>query len=192
MPIVPTAPFYNPGPYNAAGTATSVANLPNRSGSALTVVGLQAGAIYSVGSAFYACYDPTSGSAIWYLLGAPVDPQGSERIQVVNAASATILAGIDRVIVTYAAGACTLTLPTVLGGAPIGKKITIQKANTSANGIVMTPDSGASINAAAADATQAMVTGNATASTTVSAAATNDVTAVFVRTAALAWRSAAN
>jgi hypothetical protein len=189
MPAVPTAPFYSTAPYNASLTATSTANLPNRSGSATTIAGLQVGQICQVGAQYYACYDPTSGSAIWYLLGQPKDPQGFDRIQTVSTATATIGPGIDRVIVTYAAGACTLTFSTVLAGHPIGTSFVVEKANTSANGIVITPDSGASINGGAADATQAMVGANATASTTVSAAGTNDISARFVRNGALTWRS---
>jgi hypothetical protein len=189
MPIVPTLPFYTgTGPYMSVGTATSVANLPNRSGSTLTVLGLQPGAIYQVGAAYYCCYDGTSGSAIWFLLGSPRNPNGGDRIQTNAASTVTIGAGIDRLVSTYA-GAVTVTLPSVLGGAPIGTKITIQKASTNAGGYTITPDAGASINGAAADATQAMVTANATASTTVSAAGTNDVSAVFIRDAALSWRS---
>ena len=192
MPAAQTKPYYNNAPYNAAYEAGSTTNLPNRSGSNTTKLGLQAGDICQVGADFYRCYAPTSGSAIWYKLSnTPKDPQGYERIQTVNAASATIEAGIDRVVVTYAAGACTLTFLSVLAGAPIGTKVIVQKANTSANGIVMTPDSGASINGATADATQDLVGLNATASTTVSAAATNDICATSVRTAALAWRSVA-
>lgn len=184
--------FYSPAPQIAANTYSSTANLPNVSGSSTLLAPIRQWDIAYVGAQAYACYTPTSGSAVWFAISEYWNPFGLETIQTVNAASATIIAGPRvRVLVTYAAGACTLTLPTVLAGAPIGSSIVVQKANTSANGIVMTPDAGASINAAAADATQALVGLNATASTTVSAAATNDICAGFVRTGALAWRSVA-
>lgn len=166
----------------------STAQLPNVSGATIQTGALAVGDQAIVAGTTYYCYDGTIGSAIWSLRPL-INPFGMDVIQTVSTASATINANATRVIVTYAAGACTLTLPTVLAGAPIGTNIVIQKANTSANGIVMTPDSGASINAAAADATQALVGANATASTTVSAAATNDISARFVRTGALTWRS---
>ena len=171
-------------------TVASTAQLPNVSGATIQTSALNVGDVAFVSGTAYYCYDATLTAAIWSTKSFR-NPMGIERIQTVNAATATILGDIDRVIVTYAAGGCTLTLPTVLAGAPIGTRIIVQKANTSANGITITPDSGASINAAAADATQAMVGLNATASTTVSAAATNDIAAVFIRTGALTWRSSA-
>ena len=170
---------------------TATTQLPNVSGATIQTGALQVGDLAIVSGTTYVCTTTTIGSAIWSIRPL-INVLGLEVIQTVAGASATIEAGVTRVLVTYAAALCTLTLPTVAAGAPIGTKIVIHKANTGAFKIVMTPDALASINGAAADATQDMVTGNATASTTVSAAATNDVTAVFVRTGALAWRSAAN
>lgn len=191
MPNLQDSQWYSRTKALATISATSTANLPNVSGSATTMVGLQAGQVCQVAASFYECYDPTSGSAVWFKLFPPKDPSGFERIQIVNAATATIEGGIDRVIVTYASGGCTLTLPTVLAGAPIRTKIIVQKSNTSSNGITMTPDSGSSINAGTTDATQAMVGLNNTASTTASSASTNDICATFIRTGATTWRSSA-
>jgi hypothetical protein len=181
--------FYNPAPQIASNTYSSVANLPNVSGSSTLLAPIQKWDIAYVGAQAYACWLPTSGSAVWFAITQYFNPFGLQAIQTVADAAATIIAGPNvRVLVTHAAAACTLTLPTVLAGAPIGTVIRIEKANTSANGIVVTPDAGASINAAAADATQALV-GGVTASTVVSAAATNDVATIYVRTGALTWRS---
>ena len=191
MPNLQTQQWYAKVKLLASYEADSTTNLPNRSGSSVTQYGLQAGQVCSVGAELYECYDPTAGSAVWFKLFAPKDPSGFDRIQVVSTASDTIRADVDIVYVTYATAACTLTLPSVLAGAPPGWKCVIEKANTGAFKIVVTPDTGASINAAAANATQDMVTGNATASTTVSAPATNDVTAVFRRSGLLTWRSGA-
>jgi hypothetical protein len=176
---------------NNWGAFASTAQLPNVSGATVQSGALAQYDIATVTGTQYICTTPTLSGAVWSVI-VPQDAFGLDVIQTVSGASATINGNTTRVIVTYAAALCTLTLPTVAAGAPIGRRIVIQKANTGAFKIVMTPDAGASINAAAADATQDMVTGNATASTTVSAAATNDVSAVFVRTAALAWRSSAN
>lgn len=189
MPLQ-TDNFYSNRPViGAIGDYASTSVLPNVSGSTTLLAPLNQWDIATVRGVPYVCYTPTSGSAVWFKMPPLWNAFGFDVIQTVSTASATILPETTRVVVTYAAGACTLTLPTVAAGAPIGKKLVIQKANTSANGIVMTPDSGASINAAAADATQALVGANATASTTVSAAATNDISAVFIRTGALTWRS---
>ncbi len=169
----------------------STAQLPNVSGATIQTGALAIGDIAIVTGTTYVCSTATVGSAIWSIKPL-INVMGLEVIQTVAGASATIEAGVTRVLVTYAAALCTLTLPTVLAGAPIGTKIVVHKANTGAFKIVMTPDSGSNINAGTTDATQDMVTGNATASTTVSAATTNDVTAVFVRVSATQWRSAAN
>jgi hypothetical protein len=185
-----TQNFYSQSPFlGSVGDFATAANLPNVSGSTTLLAPIQQWDTATVLGVPYVCYTPTSGSAVWFKMPPLWNPWGFDVIQTVNAASATINPETTRVIVTYAAGACTLTLPTVAAGCPIGKKIVVQKANTSANGIVMTPDSGASINGAAADATQALVGANATASTVVSAAATNDISAVFTRNGALTWRS---
>lgn len=176
-------PFYAPGPFYAAGTATSVANLPNRSGSNTTKLGLQAGDIYQVGAVFYRCETPTSGSAIWYLLPAqPRDPFGRELVQTDATATVTVQPGIQRLVLTYA-GAVTVTFPTVLAGAPIDTSFLITKQTTNAGAITLTPDAGAAINGAAADATMTMP-----GSTTASSTTTSDITVRVRRSAALDWR----
>lgn len=190
MAIVQTEIYYNPAAFIAALSATSVANLPNRAGSATTIAGLSSGQLCTVGAQTYCCYDPTAGAAVWYLLGHPKNPNGGDRIQTISASTGTVQAGIDRVIVTYA-GACTITLPSVLNGAPIGTRIVIQKASTNAGAITITPDSGSNINGGTTDANQTMVGLNNTASTTVSSASTNDIAAIFVRVSATQWRSTA-
>ncbi len=186
--------YYSPAPGIASiGDFATTALLPNSSGAATAFASLTNLAQWDQATVLgvpYTCYSPTAGSAVWFKTPLPKNPFGKKVIQTVAAASATISPDADVVLVTYAAGACTLTLPTVLAGAPIGHSVVVQKANTSANGIVMTPDAGAQINAGGANATQAMVGLNATASTTVSAAATNDIMATFLRTGALDWRSA--
>lgn len=182
--------WYSQTKLNAAFGASSTTNLPNRSGSNTTIAGLQAGQICTVGAELYQCYDPTAGSAIWAKMFPPKDPNGADRIQTNAASTVTIQGGIDRLVSTYA-GAVTVTLPTVLAGAPIGTKITIQKSTTNAGAITVTPDSGSNINGGATDANQTMVGLNNTASTTVSSASTNDICAVFVRVSATQWRSVA-
>jgi hypothetical protein len=181
--------FYNPAPQIASNTYSSVANLPNVSGSSTLLAPIQKWDIAYVGAQAYACWLPTSGSAVWFAITQYFNPFGLQAIQTVNAAAETIIAGPNvRVLVTYVTGTCALTLPTVLAGAPIGTVIRVEKANTSASAITVTPDAGASINAGTADALQTLV-GGVTASTTVSAAATNDVATLYVRTGALTWRS---
>jgi hypothetical protein len=170
---------------------TATTQLPNVSGATIQTGALQVGDLAIVSGTTYVCSTTTIGSAIWSIRPL-INVLGLEVIQTVAGASATIEAGVTRVLVTYAAALCTLTLPTVAAGAPIGTKIVIHKANTGAFKIVMTPDSGSNINAGTTDATQDMVTGNATASTTASSASTNDVTAVYTRVTATQWRSGAN
>lgn len=172
----------------ASFEATSTTNLPNRSGSDTTIPGLQAGQVCQVGSEYYECYDPTAGSAVWFKMFPPRDPSGRERIQTNTASTVTIEGGIDRLVSTYA-GAVTVTLPTVLAGAPIGTSFIIQKATTNAGAITVTPDSGSNINGGTTDANQTMVGLNNTASTTASSASTNDIATRFVRISATQWRS---
>jgi hypothetical protein len=187
--------YYSNAPsLGSIGDFATVALLPNSAGAVAPYVGVTSLAQWDQATVLgvpYTCYSPTAGSAVWFKTPAPKNPFGKLTIQTVSAAGpTTILPDTDLVLVTYAGGASTLVLPTVVAGAPPGHEVRVQKANTSANGIVMTPDSGASINAAAADATQALVGLNNTASTTVSAAATNDICASFIRTGLLTWRSA--
>lgn len=190
MPNLQDSQWYSKTKQLATISATSTANLPNVSGSATTMVGLQAGQVCQVAASFYECYDPTSGSAVWFKMFPPKDPSGRERIQTNAAATVTIEGGIDRLVSTYA-GAVTVTLPTVLAGAPIGTSIIIQKATTNAGAITVTPDSGSNINGGTTDANQTMVGLNNTASTTASSASTNDICARFVRVSATQWRSVA-
>jgi hypothetical protein len=138
---------------------------------------------YSIGSRWvntttdrvFTCCDATAAAAVWTC-------SDLVRTQTVNAASATISPGINHVLVTYASGTCTLTLPTEANAA-IGSQILIEKANTSAFGIVVTPDSGSAINGGSTNAT---VTPSFLAAP--SAASTADPATLFLRTGATAWR----
>jgi hypothetical protein len=138
---------------------------------------------YSIGSRWvntttdrvFTCCDATAAAAVWTC-------SDLVRTQTVSGASATISPGINHVLVTYASGTCTLTLPTEANAA-IGSQILIEKANTSAFGIVVTPDSGSAINGGSTNAT---VTPSFLAAP--SAASTADPATLFLRTGSTAWR----
>lgn len=175
---------------NDWGNYTSAAQLPNVSGATVQNGQVSLYDRCTLNGLPMICTTTTLSGAVWAAI-VPRDAFGLDVIQTVNAASATIAGGTTRVLVTYVNGTCTLTLPTVAAGAPIGTKIVIHKANTSASAISVTPDSGSSINAGTTDAAQTMVGLNSTASTTASSASTNDIAAIFVRTGATTWRSTA-
>jgi hypothetical protein len=105
-------------------------------------------------------------------------------IQTVSTASATISADTDEVLVTYTGGTCTLTLPTE-ANAPIGRTIVVRKANTSSNGITITPDSGSSIQGGATDASV-----SPSFFTTPSSTTEADQACMLTRTGSTTWRFA--
>lgn len=105
-----------------------------------------------------------------------------DTIQTVNTATATISPAVHTVLVTYVSALCTLTLPTE-ANAPIGTTIKIIKANTTNFGITITPDSGSTINGAAADATI-----TPSFFTIASGVGVADQACLFTRTASGAWR----
>lgn len=112
--------------------------------------------------------DHTHGAAPW----AP---------QTVATSSADIGAGVEYVEVTYDAGLCSVTLPT-LANAPVGTSILLTKRNTSIFGIEIVPDSGSSINDGAVDASVSPVFFDTPASPT-----TANPACLLLRTGAASW-----
>ena len=183
--------YFNQSAFVAGGNYSSAAQLPNVAGSSTQTYGLQAWDVAFVNGVAWVCQTPTYGAAVWTLVKQMANPFKKLKIQTVSTSTGTIEPDTDVVMVTYAAGGCTLTLSTVAAGACIGTQHVIQKANTGANAITITPDSGSNINGGTTDANQTMVGLNNTASTTASSASTNDISCVIRRFTSVQWRTSA-
>jgi len=114
--------------------------------------------------------------------GAVTEAKVTYTTATVAGASAT-LTGASMTRITYAAGVCTLTLPASLTTWPIGTTNRLQKENASAFTIILTPDTGSTLQGGAANAPVTLPGSALPSSTTV-----GDMWWDVTRISATVWR----